>query len=218
MTCHIQSITLPLPYRLGDVNCYLLKTETGYVLIDTACSNQRAELDDTLARAGCQPGNLKLIVLTHGDFDHAGNAAYLREKYASKIAMHAADAGMVERGDMFWNRTKGNRVIRTLAPILFRFGRSERFKPDLLIDDGTDLSAYGLAARVLGIPGHSRGSIGILTDTASLFCGDLLTNTDRPTLNSIMDDASAARASVDKLMSLKIDTIYPGHGKPFSHL
>jgi hydroxyacylglutathione hydrolase len=51
-----------------------------------------------------------LIVITHGDFDHIGNAAYLRQKFGAKIAMHADDVGMAERGDMFWNRKKGNRL------------------------------------------------------------------------------------------------------------
>jgi len=69
-----------LPYKLGGVNCYLIETDTGYILIDTGGSNKRTDLEKELESAGCQPGNLKLIVLTHGDFDHTGNAAYLRKK------------------------------------------------------------------------------------------------------------------------------------------
>ena len=75
----IQTITLSMPYRLGTVNCYLLKTRDGFALVDTGSSNRRTELECELARAGCQLGDLKLIALTHGDFDHTGNAAYLRE-------------------------------------------------------------------------------------------------------------------------------------------
>ena len=40
-------------------------------------------------------------------------------------------------------------------------------------------------------------------------------NTDKPTLNGIMDDSAAAKASVEKLRGLPINTVYPGHGKPF---
>ncbi len=92
---------------MGSVNCYLLKNETRCLLIDTGGSNQRFELVKNLESAGCRPGDLKLIVLTHGDFDHTGNAAYLRQKFGAKLAMHAGDAGMLERGDMSWNRKKG---------------------------------------------------------------------------------------------------------------
>jgi hypothetical protein len=31
-----------------------------------------------------------------------------------------------------------------------------------------------------------------------------------------MDDAAAANASVEKLRSLEINTLYPGHGQPFT--
>ena len=216
MFTKLKTITLPLPYKLGTVNCYLIETDVGYILIDTGCSNKRTELEKELERAGCKPGNLKLIVLTHGDFDHTGNANYLREKFGTMIAMHHDDSGMSERGDMFWNRRKGNILLGMIARILFRFGKKERFKPDLYIDEGYDLSEYGLDAKVLHIPGHSKGSIGIQTAGGNLFCGDLLENKDKPALSSIMDDLTVANESVKKLKKLKIKTVYPGHGKPFS--
>lgn len=210
----IKTITLNMPFKVGKVNCYLIKTKRGFILIDTGASNKRTELEKSLENAGCNSGNLKLIVLTHGDFDHTGNASHLREKFAAKIAMHSDDLGMVEQGDMFWNR-KGNFFIKKIAPSLFGFGKSERFKPDFYLEDEDDLSDYGLNAHVIHIPGHSKGSIGILTREGELFCGDLLENTKKPGLNSIMDDKSAADISIEKLKSLEIKTAYPGHGECF---
>jgi hydroxyacylglutathione hydrolase len=219
----IRTISLLLPYRLGDVNCYLIETNTGFFLIDTGCSNQRTRLDRELESAGCRPGNLRLIVLTHGDFDHAGNAAHLRNKFGAKIAMHHDDTGMVEYGDIFWNRKKPNILVRILVrrftPIFFRFGRSERFKPDFYLEDGQGLSEFGLDAIVLQIPGHSKGSIGILTAGGDLIGGDLILKSDKseqPHLNSIIDDLAIAHTSVEKLKSLNIKTIYPGHSKSFT--
>jgi glyoxylase-like metal-dependent hydrolase (beta-lactamase superfamily II) len=197
------------------VNSYLIRTEIGYVLIDTGHRSGRAGLEKGLESAGCRPGDLKLIVITHGDFDHTGNASYLREKSGARIAMHRDDSGMAERGDMFWNRKKGNIILRKVAPVLFGFGKSSRFKADLYIADGHDLSEYGLDARVISIPGHSKGSIGILTADGDVFCGDLFTNGGKPALNSIMDDPGAAKASVERLRSLGVNTVYPGHGSPF---
>ncbi len=212
----IKTITLTLPFRIGSVNCYLVRTDAGYILIDTGGSNKREELDRELERAGCKPGSLKLIALTHGDFDHSGNAAYFRQKYGAQIAMHREDLGMVERGDMFGNRQKGNNIVmKKLVAILSGFGKAERFAPDLYLDEGTELSPYGFAARVISIPGHSRGSIGILTASGDLFCGDLLENNHRPGLSSIMDDLSTAQTSLENLRSFDIQTVYPGHGNPF---
>ena len=212
----IKIFNLSLPINIGSVNCYLVNNEAGKILIDTGGSNKRRELETELESAGCQPGNLNLIVLTHGDFDHTGNAAHLRKKFGTKIAMHSNDSGMAEQGDMFWNRRKSNFLIKMMAPILFRFPKSDWFEADLFIETGFDLSEYGFSAKVISIPGHSKGSIGILTTDGDLFCGDLLENTAKPARNSIMDDIDTANASVEKLKNYKINTVYPGHGKPFA--
>jgi hydroxyacylglutathione hydrolase len=224
MPSRIKTITLSLPYRSGNVNCYLIEADDGgYILIDTGSSNSRTQLEEELEKNGCKPGNLRLIILTHGDFDHTGNAAYLREKFGSKIAMHYDDSGMTEQGDLFFNRKMGNiflkKLIKIPISIFFGFGRSERFKPDFYVGDGYELSGFGLDARVIHTPGHSKGSIAILTSSGDLFCGDLLVNgdkTDKPDLNTIIDDKVAINESIEKLKGLKINTVYPGHGKPFS--
>lgn len=218
MKQQIRMLSLRLPFMMGSVNCYIVAADGGFLLIDTGASNRRRQVERELENAGCRPGDLKLIVLTHGDFDHAGNAAYLRGKFGARIAMHRDDAGMLERGDIFWNRKSGNFLIRALASFLFRFGRSERCSPDVYLDEGDDLSQYGFDAKILHIPGHSKGSIAILTAEGALFSGDLLLYKNGPVLNSIMDDRAAAQASFERLKSLKVGTVYPGHGEAFHFL
>jgi glyoxylase-like metal-dependent hydrolase (beta-lactamase superfamily II) len=210
----IKTITVPFFLNVS-VNCYLITAGDSFVLIDTGRGGKRKAIEEALAEAGCQPGKLKLIVLTHGDFDHSGNAAYLREKFEAEIAMHADDAGMVELGDMTWNRNKPNIVFRTLFALFYKLGESDRFTADRFVNEGDDLGQYGLDAQVLSVPGHSKGSIGLLTSGGDLFCGDLLANTKKPDIWSIIDDQPAAESSVEKLMGYQIDTVYPGHGQPF---
>jgi len=217
MKPQITTINLPMPLKLGQVNCYLINTGDGYILIDTGGANNRAELEKALETAGCRPGDLKLILLTHGDFDHSANAAYLRQKFDTTILMHVDDQGMVERGDMFWNRKSPNAFFKLISPLIFRMGKADRFTPDACIKEGDDLSAYGLEAEILHIPGHSLGSIGVLTAAGDFIGGDLLENTKKPAINGIMDDLTAAHASVEKLNNYPIITFYPGHGKPFDY-
>lgn len=204
----------------GGVNCYLIATDKGFILIDTGYSKNRADVEKELGIAGCTREMLKLIVLTHGDFDHSGNAAYLRGKYGAKIAMHKADEGMVEKGDLFYNRN-ANFLMRVMGKIMLPFfggglKKTDRFMPDMHIDDGYDFSEFGLDAKVIYLPGHSKGSIGILTSGGELFCGDLLENTKKPAKNSLVSDKAAFGASIEKLNQLKISMVYPGHGEPFS--
>jgi hydroxyacylglutathione hydrolase len=203
----------------GGVNCYLITLEKGFVLIDTGFSKNREDIEKELERAGCIPGILKLIVLTHGDFDHSGNCAYLCEKYGTKIAMNDGDKGMVEKGDLFYNR-KVNFLTKILGKLMLLFLRTslkedDRFTPDISIEEGYDLSMFGFDARIIEIPGHSKGSIGVLTNTDQLFCGDLLQNTKEPAKNSMLIDHEAFNESLEKLKDLKINIVYPGHGQSF---
>jgi hydroxyacylglutathione hydrolase len=198
------------------VNTYLLQTDGGWHLIDSGTIGQRRSVERQLQAAGCKAGGLRLIVLTHGDFDHTGNAAYLRRTYGGQIAMHAGDAGMAEHGDMFWNRKSGNAVMGWLMNHFFGLRAADRFSPDILLHDGQDLSEFGLPARIVSFPGHSLGSIGILTCEGDLFCGDLLESTRRPQMGSIIDDRPIMQASVGKIKGLGVRTVYPGHGRPFA--
>lgn len=207
------------------VPCYLVKANAGYFLIDTGDSSDRANLERALDQAGVNPGSLKLILLTHGDFDHVGNAAFLREKYGAKIAMHAGDTEMVKRGDDGQGRkprpdriTAFGKFIMFLSRYLIKPGRLHTFEPDIFVEDGSSLLEYGFDAKVLHLPGHSRGSIGILTGDGSLFCGDLLMNMVKPELHFMIDDLPACRSSIERLKKLNISRIYPGHGKPFSRI
>ena len=210
--------TVTLRSRLYAVNCYLLKGDAGFVLIDTGLATRRAELEGALEAAGCRPGDLRLIVITHGDADHAGNGAHLRARYGTPIALHRAEWRAVEQGNMRLSRGDMTFLRGTVAGLLFRFAGlrpCDRFEPDLALEEGDDLSGHGLAARALHLPGHSQGSMGILTADGDLFCGDLLTNLGEPKPNSLVDSPADLATSVARLRALEIGTVYPGHGGPF---
>ncbi len=213
-----------LPYKItrieaNQTNCYLLELEDGYVLIDTGFTKDRQEIENSLIESGCLPDKLKLILVTHGDFDHTGNCAYLRGKYDCRIAMHQDDAGMVERGDFFWNRE--NRAITKLfGKLLFSLLRmnlkkEDMFSPDILLEDMQDLEIFGIDATVVQIPGHSKGSIGFLTREGDFFCGDLFVNDGRPKRNNLLSNADEYELSIRKILDMKIKTLYPGHGDSF---
>jgi hydroxyacylglutathione hydrolase len=206
--------------NLGGVNCYLLEGSNGFLLIDAGFSRRRSELMAALDRAGCTPGTLKLVVITHGDFDHAGNAAFLKARFGVPIGMHSSDSGMVELGSMSVNRKTRPDSMSTFLKIMTLVMRAaarqktfETFTPDLALHDGDDLSMYGFDARVVHLPGHSKGSIGVLTGDDELFCGDLLYNL--PGFRFI-DDAVDHAASVKKVQGFNPRVVYPGHGRAMS--
>ena len=133
--------------------------------------------------------------------------------------MHFEDLGMVQRGDFTWNRNM-NYLMKIFGKVMvhllgLRLKKIDRFTPDIFLNEGQSLSDYGFEATVYHIPGHSKGSIGFLTAEGDFFCGDLLMNERVPTKMNLIADKQAFKRSVDKLRTLDINIVYPGHGKPF---
>ncbi len=208
-------IPIPLKKRFLRVNCYLVEQEDGYILIDTGLNKNRKQMEIFLNSRNIGVGDIKLIIITHGDFDHIGNCAYLKKKYCCQVAMHKDDEVMATEGNMFYNRRKPMFLIRMLASMMFRFGSDDRFSPDIYLKENDDFIEYGFNAKAVSIPGHSKGSIGILTEKGDLFCGDLLENFKKPSLSMILDDKVNAKKSLDKLKELDVGNVYPGHGNYF---
>jgi glyoxylase-like metal-dependent hydrolase (beta-lactamase superfamily II) len=160
---------------------------------------------------------LKLVIITHGDFDHTGNCAKLKEKYRAKIAIHQDDAFMTENGMRIKSKvsTLAGKIILLFLKLWHRNLIFYSFKPDIFLTDGQSLEEYGFNAKVIHIPGHTKGSIGILTADGDLFAGDTLINLKKPDIGICIENEQYFRNSIDKLKKLNIKKIYPGHGNPF---
>lgn len=210
-------ITIPC----GGVNCYLIRTDDGFILIDTGMKTGRKKLLKALQKQGCIPGTLRFILHTHADIDHAGNSAYLHEIYRVPTATHLLEVKVAESGDMAVNRKSKPDLRSPLFSIitvflnLFPQPPFEKFTPDITLEDGFDLNAYGWNAEVIALPGHSPGSIGFLTGEHDLICGDLLMNFGRPKLHFHIDNLAQTVETLNRLRDIGIHTVYPGHGKPF---
>jgi hydroxyacylglutathione hydrolase len=209
-----------MPYKLsaitGGVNYYLLQTSSGFVLIDTGFSFGRGKLKTLLADAGCRPGDIKLVIITHADADHTGSCVYLQQYYHARIAVHRAEQKATQTADMKADRkTKVPGIGGALMGVIGRM-MSRPFTPDLFLADGDRLSAYGLDATVIHTPGHTMGSISIFTADGDLFCGDFLNSAKTPRINRLTDDMDEMKASLAKIRNLPIKRIYPGHGQPFT--
>jgi len=207
----------PLVINLGFVNTFLLNAGEGYILVDTGSAQQWSRLETELVRAGCLPERLKLVIVTHGDFDHAGNCAELQRRYGAKIAMHPGDVDMVRTGVPVKRKIKG--VMGRL--LIWIGGRAVKgfatFQPDILLEDGQVISGYGLTAKIIHTPGHTKGSIALLTDDGRLFVGDTISNRTKPSGPPLIEDEQKFHESLAILKHINAKKVYPGHGKSFSY-
>ena len=89
------------------------------------------------------------------------------------------------------------------------------FSPNILLHGNEDLLSFGFHAKVLSLPGHTHGSIGIYTETHELICGDLYSNNKKPAPSVNAWDFKELDQSIQYVHTLPIQKFYPGHGKPF---
>jgi len=138
---------------LGFVNAFLVKQKNGFILIDTGMPKDWEILEKQLISTGCLPDKLKLVILTHGDMDHIGNAKRLQDKYGVKIAIHNDDYKIIKKG-IYPKRTVrplGFRIMFTIFNLIRKIKKTkvnkDIFKPTFL-SDGESLKNMGLMQKL----------------------------------------------------------------------
>jgi len=192
-------------------NAYLVKREEGVTVVDTGLPGSAGRILDYVERIGCHRSDVRTIVLTHSDMDHAGSVARLKEETHANVAIHEADAPRLS-GEKELKRVKG--LLGLLIRVASVFVRFNRVKADVLLKDSDAIE--GLT--VVHTPGHTEGSICLYLPGRALFVGDtLLTNHDgRLSLprKSMSVDLDLAKESVRKISRLDYSILLPGHGPP----
>jgi hydroxyacylglutathione hydrolase len=149
-----------------------------------------------------------------------GTVRTYKREYRARIAMHLRDSSGVEDPKMP-NAGGKSLFVKLMLRLMDSRLKSlyqgfEKFSPDLYVEDGSSFSEYGFDAKVVHLPGHSRGGIAVLTSKGDLFSGDLIANANgKPKFTAIVDDAKELASSKARLATLKIRTIYPGYGAAF---
>ena len=78
ITDDIIQVQIPLPYALNIVNCYLLRGDTGWTLLDTGLNTApaRSQWQAAFNQLDISPADIEKIVLTHMHPDHFGMAGW----------------------------------------------------------------------------------------------------------------------------------------------
>ena len=206
--------------KLSVSNAYLVKDRKS-ILVDTGSSHEADKILAEVKRAGVNEKDISLILHTHGHVDHAGSTAELKRRLGVPVAVHAEDAFMLKTG------TNG-----TVNPINFSAAIYKQLlvkpfepsQPDLEIDKEMTLKEFGVNARVVFTPGHTKGSLSILLGNKEAIIGDVMMGgfmggnlfPARPMVHYFFENFSEVRSSIKKVIEYKPSKLYVGHGGPLS--
>lgn len=141
----------------------------------------------------------KIILLTHGHFDHMSGAAKLKEKYNAQVYINQNDECMLS------DREKSGALI---APFL----EYNAVECDGYVKEGDVLKIGEIEIRVMETPGHSKGSVCyICGDT--IFTGDTIFNGSVGRTDLYQGNPRELEKSLKKLAALSGDYFLRcGHG------
>ncbi|MBD5113626.1 MAG: MBL fold metallo-hydrolase [Ruminococcaceae bacterium] len=179
-----------------DENCYILfDGEKNAVIIDPGSHPEIIERE--LEKQELTP---KIILLTHGHFDHISGAAYLKKKYGAKVYINENDECMLS------DRAKSGALI---APFFDYIS----VECDGHLKEGDIIKQGDLEIKVLETPGHSKGSVCFICGDA-IFAGDTLFKGSVGRTDLYLGNYRELENSLKKLTSLPGDYyLYCGHGE-----
>lgn len=199
----------------GSVNCYLCRDADGYTLIDSGMPGKADLIFARLAEFGGRPEDLRRIVITHADMDHAGSAAAVQARSGAIVYAGKATADLLATGRSPRHMPA---VVQLLMDWFVRFPAVKREHIQVMTE-GDELPALG-GLRVLAAPGHTPDQHTLYSPSAGiLFAADSL-NTRGGRLQTtparITADAPAADRTAIRLLELSPATIACGHGAPLT--
>ena len=186
---------IPL-YKLDDTRC---------ILLDTGLLEEREELENTLLEAGLTPVG---ILCSHAHVDHCANNGYFQEKYGTKVALTAPEAGMCS------SLLTLKCYFLTLSPgTVARESACMIHTPDVSIPMSDGLFDFcGASFRVIHTPGHSAGHICALTPDNVCYTADALLSRELLTAKLPYSlSHQLAMASREKLRGLDCDAYIMAH-------
>ncbi len=163
------------------------------IAIDTATPSLAWIADELAAR----DWTLKLIVSTHGHWDHIGDNAAVATRTGAEIAVHPLD------------RLRLTDPRPVAAPFVI-----PPSVPAVELAEGGTIRFGDIALRVLHTPGHTEGSVCLLAeDDGLLYSGDTLFAGGWGRVDLPGGDPAAMVESIARLAGLEGHVaVMPGHG------
>jgi metallo-beta-lactamase class B len=139
-------------YYVGTdgLSALLVTSDAGHVLLDAGLTQSAPLVDANIRRLGFKTTDVKLILVSHGHFDHAGGVHAMQRHSGAVVAASESTASALNRGE------------NTPDDPQFGFGKAFNGFPPVktvkVIADRQVLKVGAIAIKAHLIPGHTPGS------------------------------------------------------------
>lgn len=132
-------------YYVGTNNlaCYIIKTNAGLILLDTAMQESGPIVRGNIEALGFKLKDIKIMLASHAHFDHVAGHADMKAATGAKVYATKADAEIMESGGK-----KGFHPVGDYKPV----------KVDKILKDGETVRLGGVAMTAHITPGHTEGN------------------------------------------------------------
>ena len=195
------------------LNSYLWLEPDGVTLIDTGWPGSAGLIAEALAALGMRRLHVKRIVLTHFHEDHCGSAAEIADWADIEVVAGAGDASYV-RGDEPGPLPVLTDREREIRPDLDASPHGPACRVDRAVRDGDVLDFAG-GTRVIGVPGHTPGSIALYLPVAdAVLTGDTVAEFHGQVILGVFNtDRQAAVESLARIAATGAQIAGFGHGE-----
>ena len=180
------------------------------VLIDTGYISGFAETEKSITELGVTLSDVSLIISTHTHCDHIGGNNCIQQKSGCEIALHKVGKYFIDTGDDWstWWRYYNQ--------------EADFFNCTQALEDGDIITLGPHKFQVIYTPGHASDGIVLYNRREKiLISSDTLWQTDMAVMTLRVEGSRALfhmQESLQKIDSLDVQMVYPGHGKPFQDI
>ena len=230
--------------KAGYANTYLIEDKGSFVAVDVGTSCAAKKIYQYLSGRSIDGPSLAAVTATHFHIDHiAGISRVLRFFPETRVCFPMMVEDYLKGKDKIclFPLTKclkgllpvvmaeDNHLKNTAAALLsdkvaiplpfLRKLLPSHYKAECILDEGEEIP-YLPHWRLIKTPGHTPDSVCLYCgDEGALISGDTIVNMKGSgELNNFCWDCDTIKESFQKLLPLKVKTIYPGHGKPLCNL
>lgn len=227
VTENIYLLSIPVPYGMSQVNCFLFRGENGFTLVDTGSPGQEGkEIWEKLISSGII---IEKIVLTHYHIDHLGLARWFQQKH--HIPIYISSLGfreMQKRRNHDYEEFVINLFNKNGLPdgVLRRpedYSYFYQFEPDELFEDGEHIMLGNDIYEAIWTPGHSVDQFCFYNKRyETMVVGDHILEKISPVIllesHADKNPLKDYFKSLDEVEKYSVKHILPGHGRVIKDL